>query len=316
MFSSLLKIFSLFGKRHLAYFIGAFLFFIIIFFPYNDLIQKLLYKVSQSNLPVQILYDSHHFGLFPVKLSFQNVTLITSKLPQPVRIEKLIIKPHYWSLLSLRPGARFQIHIEKSQLNLSINKTYSRKKGSNPVRVRLHSNNFNLETLRSFSSFFIQSQGLANMYIDLILDLNLTQGPEGSIQVQTRNVEIQPYSFSAQHMGTITTPLLQWEQSIGKLRFKKGNLSIESFKIGTPQAPLYLQAKGIVRMYWSPLSIRLKSYDTTLKMIMDEKIKNQFFFAELFLASTEEKLSKTRYQYNARISGQHPRPPKIQKITK
>ena len=303
------------SKKYIAYFLGAFLFFLIILFPYNDLVQKVLYKISKSNLPVQILYDSHHFGLFPIKLSFKDVTLTTPKLSQPVHIEKLVIKPNYWNLLSLRPGAQFQIHTKKSEMNVSINKAYSRKKGDDPIHIQVRSQKFNLETLRSVSPFFMQSQGMAKVFVDLTLDLNWTQGPEGSIQIQTTDVEIQPYSFSAQHIGTISTPHLQWKQSDGKFQFKKGDLSIDSFEIATPRAPLYVKSQGVIRMHWSPLSIRLKSYDTKLKMIMDEKIKNQFFFAELFLASTEEKLSKTRYQYNARISGQHPRPPRIQKIT-
>ncbi len=302
------------SKKYLFTLLVVFLLFLIILFPYNDAVQKILYRISQSNLPVQILYNSHHFGFFPLQLSFQGVRMFAPQLSQPIRIEKLVIKPYYWSLLSLRTGIKLQLHTKNSQLNFLLNKTYTKDKGTKPIHIRVQSQNLTLETLNIISPFFNQSQGVMEIFADLTLDLNSTKSPEGFIQVRARNVELQPYSFSAKYIGTITTPFLQWKTIDGKFQFKKGDFFIDSLNMGPHTAPLSLQANGVVRLHWSPLSRRLKSYDTELKMIMNEKIKNQFFFVELFLVSVEKKLDNHRYQYNARISGQYPKPPKIQKL--
>ena len=301
-------------KKYLWSTLGAFLLCLAFLFPYNDAVQKILYKISQNNLPVKITYESHNVGFIPLRLSFQNVKMFFSQLSQPINIEKLIIKPYYWSFLSFKPGIKLQIHSKESQLNFFLNKAYSKNLKSQPIHIRVQSQHLALKNMNIVSSFFNQSQGIMELFIDLKLDLNFTEGPEGVIQFRIHDVEFQPYSFSPQYVGTITTPLLQWKTIDGKFQFKQGDLFLESLNTGPVTAPLSLQAQGVIRMHWSPLSQKLKSYDTQLKMIMSEKIKNKFFFVDLFLANVEKELDNNRYQYNARISGQHPKPPKIQKL--
>ena len=298
-------------KKYLWSFFGSFLICLMILFPYNDVIQQGFYKVSQNRWPLKISYNSHDIGFFPLQLSFQNVTLFFPKFSKSINIEKLVVKPYYWSFLLFKPGVKLQIHSKKSSsIQILLSKDSAKNPQSQPVRMSLKSHNLALQNLSTFFPLLNQSQGMVELFADLKLDLNFIEGPEGSIQFKAQDVLLQPYSYMV-----IETPSLQWKKVDGNFSFEKGDLFLKTFGTKPFTTPLALQAEGVIRMNWkSPLK-RIRSYDTKLKMVMSKKMRKDFPLLVTLLSDSEKELSDNRYQYNARISGKYPEfLPDIQKL--
>lgn len=302
-------------KNKKFFFLGFFLFFFLVLylFPYDDAVEKTVFKIFQS-LPINIQYDSSSVGLFPPKISFKHIQISTPKLASPISSREIIVKPSYMALLAFKPGAKVQIHFGSSYLDLWFKKSFSSKKTADPIQLKIQSRKLEIKYLSFLSPFFIHSKGLLDFFLNLNIDLQHHIQPKGLFQFKAKNIQFQPYSFNKKYIGTISLPRLKWKSLSGEVNTTKGKIDFKNITIGEKTDSLYLQSKGFLNIAWKRANI--KNYDLNLNLLIDSSLKSQITFIDLFLSNIEEKLSNDRIQYKVKITGQSFYPPKIQKLEK
>ena len=285
---------------------------ILILFPYNDVVQKLTYKLSEISTSMHLQYDSHSLGVFPPRLILKKAELITPWTTGSTVFDQLIIYPTYLSLITFKPGMKVTAHIGKSKLNIILKTSFSSQSQSpSPVQIRAESKDFEIKNFQLLSPFFKNSKGLIDFFIDLKINMK-TNIINGSIQMRAKDILFNSYSFS-QSIGTWTLPQLQWKSLEGKATLNNGQLNVQTIRIGEINDPLYLQSKGFVNLKFGALQL-VRKYNLELNLMLDEQIKTQFFFLDLFLSNVEEKIGEGRYQYKAKVTGRSSYPPKIEKL--
>ena len=289
-----------------------FILLIVILFPYNDVIQKLTYKLSEVSSSMHLQYDSHALGIFPPRLILKKAELMTPWTAGSASFDKLTIYPSYLSLLTFKPGIKITAYMGKSKLKIFLKTSFSsQRQNPSPVQIRMESQGFEITHFQLLSPFFNNSKGVIDFFMDLKMDFkeNILNG---SIQMKAKDLLFNSYSFS-QSIGTWTLPQLQWKSLEGKASLNNGRLNIQGLRIGETKDPLYLQSKGFVNLKLGALQM-IREYNLELNMMLNESMKNQFFFLDLFLSNVEEKIGEDRYQYKAKITGRSSYPPKIEKL--
>lgn len=289
-----------------------FILLIVILFPYDDVVHKLTYKLSEVSSSMHLQYDSHSLGFFPPRLILKKAELITPWTASSASFNQLTIYPAYLSLITFKPGMKIIAHMERSKLKILLKTALSpQDQGLPPMQIRAESQNFEMKHFQLLSPFFTDSKGFIDFFIDLKMDMK-TNALNGSMQLRAKDIVFKSYSFS-QSIGTWTLPELQWKSLEGKATLDKGRLNIQTMRVGEINDPLYIQSKGFVNLKFGTLQL-IREYNLELDLKLDEKMKNQFFFLDLFLSNVEEKIGEDRYQYKAKITGRSSYPPKIEKL--
>ncbi|MDE0151194.1 MAG: hypothetical protein OXK80_01690 [Bdellovibrionales bacterium] len=288
------------------------IFMVLILFPYNDVIQKLTLKLSEISTDVHLQYDSHSLGIFPPRLILKKAELITPWTNGSAVFDRLTIYPTYLSLITFTPGIKATARIGKSKLKIILKTSFSSEgKNPPPLQIRAESQDFEIQHFQLFSPFFKGAKGLVDFFMDLKMNMR-TNIIKGSIQLRAKDIFFNSYSFS-QSIGTWTLPQLQWKSLEGKASLHNGRLDVQTIRIGEINDPLHLESKGFVNLKFGTLQL-MREYNLELNLILDEQMKNQFFFLDLFLSNVEEKIGTDRYQYKAKITGRSSYPPKIEKL--
>ena len=308
------KIFLILFPSKKVFLLNCLIFILLIafLFPYEDIIQKLTYKLSSTSSSMHLQYDSHSFGFFPPRLILKRVELITPWTADSASFEQLTLSPAYLSFLVFKPGVNITAYKGRSKLKILFKTSFlSQEKKPSPVEIRAESKGFEIKHFQLLSPFFNNSQGIIDFFLDLKMDMK-TNKINGSIQMQAKDVFFNSYSFS-QSIGTWTLPQLKWKTIEAKASLNKDRLNIQRLRIGEMNDPLYLQSKGFVNLKLGALQM-IREYNLELDVLLDEAMKNQFFFLDLFLSNVEEKIGENRYQYKAKITGRSSYPPKIEKL--
>lgn len=288
------------------------IFMILIFFPYNDVVQKLTLKLSEVSTDIHLQYDSHSLGVFPPRLILKKAELITPWTNGSAMFDHLAIYPTYLSLITFKPGVKVTARIGKSKLKITLKTSFSSEgEGPSPLQIRAESQDFEIKYFKMFSPFFKGAKGFVDFFMDLKMNMR-TNAIKGSMQVRAKDISFNSYSFS-QSIGTWTLPQLQWKSLEGKASLNNGRLNVQTARIGEINDPFYLQSKGFVNLKFGTLQL-IREYNVELNLVLDEQMKNQFFFLDLFLSNVEEKIGTDRYQYKAKITGRSSYPPKIEKL--
>ena len=288
----------------------SFVLLVLILFPYDDVVQKLTYQLSEFSSSMHLQYDSHSLGFFPPRLIVKKAELITPWTSSSISFEKLTVYPAYLSLITFRPGMKIIAHMKKSKLKILLKTSF---KSQNPptLQMRAESQGFEIKHFHLLSPFFNNSKGTVDFFTDLKMDMQ-SNTFNGSLQMRAKELSFNSYSFS-QSIGTWTLPQLKWKSLEGKAVLNNGRLNIQTMRIGEINDPLYVQSKGFVNLKFGTLQL-VREYNLELDLMLDEKMKNQFFFLDLFLSNVEEKIGENRYQYKAKITGRSSYPPKIEKL--
>ena len=290
----------------------GFLLLIFILFPYDDVVHKLTAKLSEASPKIHLQYDSHSLGFFPPRLIFKKAELLTPWTDSSAVFDRITITPAYLPLIIFKPGMNIIAQMEKTRLKVFFKTSFSsQRQKTPPIQIRAESKDFEIKHLHLLSPFFNGSEGFADFFIDLKMNRQ-TNSVKGSLQVRAKNAAFQSYSFS-QSIGTWALPPLKWKSLESKAFLDKGRLNIQTMRIGEINDPLYLQSKGFVNLKFGALQM-IREYNLELDLQLDEKMKNQFFFLDLFLSNVAEKAGKDRWQYKAKISGRSSYPPKIEKL--
>ena len=290
-----------------------FIVFLFVLFPYEDVIQKVVLKLSKSPTnPIHFRYESSSIGFFPPHVSFKNAEFQIPQIPKPIASDRLILKPSYLSLLALHLG--IQIEIVKGSSRVKIRIKQSSYKKQKRLHIRVKSKKLDVQHLSFLSGFFSRAKGVLEFFLDLQLDPSYVTPPKGTLQLKGTNMSFYPFSFSKKYIGTINLPQLDWKTLEGKVLINKDQIDIQNIEIGKTADPFYLFLKGYVNVSFSQFRKYIKDYEIELNWILDKKIKDLLFFIDLFLSDIEEKLPENRFQYKAKVTGRSSYPPKIQKI--
>lgn len=292
-----------------------FIFYVIlglIFFPYEDALQKTLFQLTESHQDVNLKYESSFVGLLPPRVSLKNVEITTPWFIQTIAIDQLIIKPSYLALMALTFGLKVEFVKKSSRVRLWMkNSSFKKRK---KLLIQIQSKALNLRHLSFASSFFANAKGIAEFFINFKWDPSFSSPPEGFFQVRGKDMEFQPYSFPKKYIIPMDLPHLTWKTLDGKLTMSKDQVQIEKLVIGRKSGPFYLDSKGQVGVKIGKFRKTIENYNIDLNLILDQKIKSRLIFVDLFLSNVEDAVSKDRFQYSANIQGRALHPPKIKKL--
>ena len=286
----------------------------LFFFPYKDVVQKLTFTLTHSHPDLNLTYQSSAVGFFPPRLIFNKAELTTPWFIQDILMDQLIIKPHYFALLAFTLGAKIEVIKQASKVQFQLKKSFSKKREE--FLIQIQSKNLEVKQLEFLSSFFTHAKGIVEFFLDLKFDPSFFKQPKGFLQIQGKNLEFQPYSFSKKYIGTFNLPFLQWKSLKGKFKTSKGNIHLENLTIGQKTDSFYLHSTGRLHLNLGRFKKSIQDYNMDFDLILDKKIKDQFFFIDLFLSDVENKISEKKFQYTANIQGRSLYPPKIKKIKK
>ena len=294
--------------------LSIYLILCLIFFPYKDVVQKLTLTLTHSHPELNLTYQSSSVGFFPPRLIFNKAELTTPWFIQEILMDQLIIKPHYFALLAFKLGAKIEFIKQASKIQFRFKKSFSKKQEE--FLIQIQSKHLEVGQLDFFSPFFTHSKGIVEFFLDMKFDPSFIKQPKGSLQIQGKNLEFQPYSFSKKYIGTFNLPLFQWKSLKGKMKTSKGEVQLEDLTIGQKTDSFYFHSTGRLNLNLGRFKKSIQDYDMDFDLILDKKIKDQFFFIDLFLSDVEKKISEQRFQYTANIQGRSLYPPKIKKINK
>ncbi|MCB9073487.1 MAG: type II secretion system protein GspN [Bdellovibrionaceae bacterium] len=295
-----------------------FLFFILIiaffvmFFPYNDLSDKVSAVVSENtNNSVYLQFDDLSLGFLPQPgLKMTNV-LAETAFASDIHADVLKIAPSILGLITLKPyyGKAQAEGLFKGDLDISLSNS-SRIKAPMAVNADIDYAHFDLkELLKTFPEIPFSASGTGSLNADIDADLELKSQPDGNFSLKTNRVIIPSFSINLpQAGGNVDLPKLSMDSIMVKGLLKNGKLTFSDTKIGTIKDDLYLLLGGDMDVRVVPGSGLVVSYynlaiDFTIKQSLQAQLGSYMPLLDgMFGRFKTQSLDGNRYRFRMQFN--------------
>jgi len=293
-----------------------YIFFLYLLFPFNDLGDLVASKVSElTSGQIFINFDTLDLSIVPqpgLELTNVNVeTAFTSRLTA----KSLSVAPNVAGLLTFKPGV--SIYAEEllgGDISLSTRGSGKTAAGKTKQKLNIELENLNLAEIVKLTQMPIRLTGDLSGSVDSNFDIDFTEQPSGTIQLEASKV-IMPDSSVNTMMGPLSLPKLILNDIIFESKADKGIYEISKFIIGKPGGDLYANATGRIDLKvlksGTEVYSQLNQYDLTVKFQVGEAFKQKLGIFLSFL----EKCQASTNSYSCRFVGQNLYgPPSITKV--
>lgn len=169
-------------KMKIVFCVFAFVFFIFVLFPYDDLSDLVTEKVAQATQN-QVFLRFEHLGLavFPPSLALDQVEVDTPFLPT-LKASSMTLAPSIARFLAFNPGASFSARdLFKGDLSGSVGA--KKEKEVQKIDLSLDYDGFDLKTMGEFFDSSWPIQGQASVGIKGLVEMEFTEQPEGELEI-------------------------------------------------------------------------------------------------------------------------------------
>lgn len=314
MYKLLKNIISFFWYRKslISFFMFCFSVFFIFMFPWSEIVEKIVRK-SQKKMDVQIDFSDLDLNLFPPGITFKDISLDQKILPTDFSFDKLAISLAIEKWLALKPAFRVEIVKDQSFISATISKKKKSLEGQSIDywSISSHSPKLDLSLLKYFVSD-LKLEGQVSFEFQFQGSLDDFGASTGSLILQGSQIKNSRSQMNTS-IGTIELPLIQWSSLNAKARLKESNVSIENITLGGATDDLYIQLRGDSSLRYAYRKIKLNSYDLQTQIEISKNFSLSLL--DLFLSKTKTEGLNTN-TYKARITGQGPGVPKVEKLDK
>lgn len=200
------------NKLKIVFCFFAFLFFLVVLFPYDDLSDLVTEKVAQATQnQIFLRFEKLGFSPLPPSLALHEVEVDTPFLPT-LKMSGMTLAPSIARLLAFNPGARFSADdLFKGYLTGSV--------GTKKIKDRQKidfSIDYEKLDLKSAGDFFESNwpiQGQARIEAQGLVEMEFTDQPEGEIEINIEKM-ILPNSLpnSIPFVGGTSIPQIQFSK--------------------------------------------------------------------------------------------------------
>jgi type II secretion system protein N len=267
-------------KAKIFLFVVLSLVFSVVYFPYNDLSDKISAIVSeQTGNSVYLQFDDLSLGFLPQPgLKMTNV-LAETAMASDIRAKTVRVAPSILGLLTMKPhfGKIQADDLFKGNLNLSLSNS-SKIKAPMAVNADLDYIHFDIkQILKTFPQVPITATGNASLTANIDADLDMQSQPEGDFALQGAKILIPAFSLNLpQAGGDIALPKLTLEKLLVKGKLKNGKLIFNDTMLGTTKDDLYAKIGGDIDLRVTPGSgAVINYYNLVIDFTIKENLKTQ-----------------------------------------
>ncbi len=310
-------------KMKVVFSVIAFVFFLVVLFPFDDLSDVVTEKIAQATHD-QIFLRFDHLGIafLPPALEMDNVTLETPFLAA-VKASSMTLTPAIGRLLMLQPGVRFSAAaLFKGDLTGSVGMV--KKNNHDQVEFSTKYKNLDLLTISQFFESQWEVSGKANIVADNgIFDPSLTDPPKAELEVSAENVGL-PNTLPANIpiLGGTIIPTMKFSDVGVKGRLVNRELIIDESNLGGESDPFRGKVKGKLEVDFrqGPGGIypQMGGYDLSLNIEMDRSFESDL---QKRLPIVYDQITKYKSvtgkgsRYSLRLRSQNPmNPPEVTPI--
>lgn len=302
---SFIKNIFLFHKGKIFLFFALIVAFIVLFFPYDDLSDKITAEVANAtNNTIYLQFEDLSVGFLPQPgIKMANV-LFESPFASEIRVDTLKVAPSILALLQMKPLARIKAtNLFKGDLDMSTSSS-SKIKAPQAISADVEYTNFDLNSLvKALVPFPMKVNGTANLNTVMDLDLEMKSQPEGDLQLTSQRVHIPAFNFESVMASANGRPVTQSVAipsiSVGRVqvkgKMKNGKLMFADTVLGSGKDDLYAKIGGDMDIRTTPAGVIPTYYnlqfDVTFKDSFLKSLGVYSSMLELAIGKFEQKQS-------------------------
>lgn len=300
----------------------------LIRFPYEEAILYFINQINkQTKYSIQLKYENLYINPLGPTLVFNKPEILTTVSQDTFKAEQLSFRPSYKSLLQLKKGAVMTIKWPNSTLKMSVRKKSLNTRNQEGKKkklgwfIHINTSNFNPAFLDSFIPALSKTKGNVNIDMQIMIDPEFRQQPEGQWNITGRNVYIQAlsYTFPGKLLGGISLPSLQWSKINFQGQIKKSEVAISDLSLGGKTDDFQLKTRGILSIRFNPsvtgqVRPNIKNYRLGVEILANENLKSQFYSLDLLFSKIKSKTPKG-WRYLGNIRGNMATLPSISPVS-
>jgi len=305
-----IKKFLQYKKQFILFLIFVSVFFMIRF-PWSETIEQII-RQSQQELSLNMEFQKFELKFLPPKMVFYEMSFTHNSLTEPWIFDTVEVSLVWSQWLALKKAWAIKAVKESSVFDFSFWQTSKKLDSTKIPYLFLNGKAFDVDL-----SFF----EILSPRIKMDGDLSLKWQYEGSskhfkqakARLELKASQIKWLKSQIEtNMGPLDLPSLKWSQAQATILLKNGDLLIESLVFGNKNDDLYLQLRGNGELLYNYGRWQLGSYDVQVKIEVSKNLSLSLL--DLMLSGSREE-ENLKYIYTARITGQGPKPPNIEKLS-
>ena len=270
-------------KKKCFIFILLFLVFVLIRFPYNEVVSLVLNRMGEK-YSIHLKYRGFYINPLNFSLVFKEPEISTPFNSSVFTAKQMSMRLSYSSLLRLKPGAVLVLEWPDSYWNIIVNKKKI-ERGKTGWQIQMKGHKFNPIVLQSFSPLFSKITGKITFDIKTLIDPDFEKQPEGSWTLRGLGFRSEPLSYTFPgHIGSISLPTIKWSGLSSEGQIKEGQITISDLSFGEKKDPLSLKVRGLISIDFTKRRLirkvrpRLKSYNLGLEVLAEEDMRAKSYF--------------------------------------
>lgn len=260
-------------KMKIVFGFFAFLFFLVVLFPFDDLSDLVTEKVAQATQnQVFLRFEKLGLSFLPPSLALNNVEVDTPFV-STLRASSMTLAPSISRLLAFSPGASFSASdLFKGELSGSVGAKTEQERQK--VDFNVDYENFDLKTTGDFFDSSWPIQGRATVEIKGVVEPEFREQPEAELEITIDRL-IFPNTLPATipFVGGTMIPQIQFSKVRLLGRLINREFVIDSGTFGEEKDPFRGQIKGKMQLTFARMGQQVQPqfgpYDLRVELQMD-----------------------------------------------
>jgi type II secretion system protein N len=295
----------------------AFLAFLVILFPFDDLsdlVSREVAKATQNRVFIQ--FDKVELSLLQgAGIALQNVIVETGNLPA-IKAQELKLTPSITGLITGSPAGQVDAAgLMGGDVAASLSSGGLSEKGNDRKKLDFKAENLNLEDLRKLGNVPVALQGKLNLSTQALADLTFTEQPEADVQLSIKDFVVPPANIRTA-IDTIGISGFKLQGIDLKGRLADGLFLIEDGRIGKEGDEIKGTVKGRMGLQLNnqngKISQVLGGYNLEIDLIVKKSFQEREKLLLFLLEAYKQPAGPDADRYAVKISANNPfLPPSI-----
>ncbi|MFN8846306.1 MAG: type II secretion system protein GspN [Bdellovibrionales bacterium] len=297
--------------KSFAVFLSFTVFFLFLFFPFNDLSQLVSDQVSKATQNrVFLQFQNLSLSLFPVGVQLQQVSLDTTTGLQ-LKLAELVLQPSVFGALNKKPfGSVEASGFLNGQVQVKLGSGPKSEQGNERYQLNLKMENLRLDEAKKWAILPLELQGNLSSELSALADPTFKDQPNSDFSFNVKNFKIPNSNVNLGNLGSINLPELKLRKLDGKGRLENSSLVVESLQLGQSGDDINGSIKGQIQLNIDNIRDdfqkremiipRFGAYSFDVRLNISPDFEKR---ASLFLIFISGYKTQVPGQYNFKISG-------------
>ncbi|HEX4922694.1 MAG TPA: type II secretion system protein GspN [Bdellovibrionales bacterium] len=287
-----------FHKLKIATGVLAFLFFLVVLFPFDDLSDLVTAQVAaMTQNQIFLQFSDPGLSLFPSPGLQLNDVYVETPFAPPLKASQLSVSPSLASLLAGKSGVALSAEdLLGGDISVSAYSSTTKESKLPSQKITFDASDVDLAQIAQVAGIPIQFKGRIDIDSDAEIELTFKDQPAVKLALKGNKIQVPP-DMVPTTMGPLPLPDLSFSVIEFDGELKGGKLTIENGKLGSEKDDLNGTIKGLIDLTITNSGGRpaatVGGYDVQLRLNAKESIEKKLTLLDIVCGSTKKKAGGT-----------------------